>query len=378
MKNFIKTTSVMLISIIFILSTSVVIAYNKEADANNLKTENIINNPIEKPTFLQGKSLFSDSFENYEDFSIDFPPWTTIDVDGELTFGHTAFNFTHENEPYAFLVFNPSACDPPQEEPELLPHSGEKYVVCWAVQNTYQNNDWLITPQIGPGNYGTVSFWAKSYSDQYNIERIEVGVSTTDTEPSSFEIITPYPYVETPLDWTKYEYKLDSYDGQEIYIGIHCVSYDSWFLMVDDFMVTEGDPAICCDGSLSWEDIPPGTIVSDTFEICNCGDNGTILNWQIGSVPNWQGAIFEFEPNSGQNLKEGECVTITVNITAPTNKTEEFAGKIKVINSDDPDDYCEIDISITTPRSKITQFTMIQKILERFPTLDKIFGYIFK
>jgi hypothetical protein len=142
-------------------------------------------------------------------------------------------------------------------------------------------------------------------------------------------------------------------------------------------MVTEGDPAICCDGSLSWEDIPPGSIVSDTFEICNCGDNGTILNWQIGSVPNWQGTIFEFEPNSGQNLKEGECVTITINITAPTNKTEEFAGKIKVINSDDPDDYCEIDISITTPRSKITQFTMIQKILEKFPTLNKIFGYIF-
>jgi len=376
MKNFVKATSVLLISFIMVLSTTAVIAYNREANGTLDETKNIINKTIEKPTNIQGSSLFEDSYENYEDFSIDFSPWTTIDVDGELTFGHSAFNFTHEGEAYAFLVFNPSACDPPQEDPELIPHSGDKYVVCWAVQNTYQNNDWLISPQLGPDNYGTVSFWAKSYSDQYNIERIEVGISTTDTDPSSFEIITPYPYIEPPLDWTKYTYKLDSYDGQSIYIGIHCVSYDSWFLMVDDFMVTEGDPAICCDGALSWEDVPPGTTVSDTFEICNCGDNGTILNWQFESAPNWPGAVFEIEPDSGQNLAEGECVTINVNITTPTNKSEEFTGKIKMINSDDLTDFCEIDVSITTPRIRTNHNHLILRFFERFPTLYKIFGYI--
>jgi len=148
------------------------------------------------------------------------------------------------------MVFNPFLCDPPQEGPELLAHTGDKYVVCWAVQNTLQNDDWLISPQLGPDNFSIVSFWAKSYSNQYNIERFEVGVSTTDTNPGSFTIISLEPYVEPPLDWTKYTYKLDSYDDQSIYIRIHCISYDSWFLMLDDFMVTEGNPDICCEGNL--------------------------------------------------------------------------------------------------------------------------------
>ena len=373
MKNFVKATVVLLISLIMVLSTTAVIAYNKEANEIPTETKNIVS-IIKKPTIIQGNTLFEDSFETYEDFLIDFPPWINIDVDGELTWGHSAFNFTHENEAYAFLVFNPSACDPPQEEPELLAHTGDKYVVCWAVQNTLQNDDWLITPQLGPDNYGTVSFWAKSYSAQYNIERIEVGVSTTDMDPGSFTIISPEPYVEAPIEWTKYSYNLDSFDDQSIYIGIHCVSYDSWFLMLDDFMVTEGDSAICCDGSLSWEDVPPGGTVSGSFEISNCGDNGTLLNWQFESAPNWPGAIFEIEPDSGQGLQDGEYVTININVTAPTNKTEEFTGTIKMINKDDPTDFCEVDISIKTPRSRTTNNPLILKLLERFPNLYKILG----
>jgi hypothetical protein len=376
MKNFSKTISALLISLVFILSTTAVIAYNREANDITSGPNNIVS-LIEKPTFTIKNALFEDSFETYDDFLTDFPPWTCIDVDGELTWGHSAFNFTHENEPYAFLVFNPSACDPPQEEPDILPHTGDKYVVCWAVQNTLQNDDWLITPQLGPDNFGTVSFWAKSYSDQYNIERFEVGVSTTDTQPESFTIISPDPYVEPPLEWTKYTYKLDSYDDQSIYIGIHCVSYDSWFLMVDDFVVTEGDPAICCDGSLSWEDVPAGSTVNGSFEISNCGDNGTLLNWQFESAPNWPGAIFEIEPDSGQGLQEGEYITINVEITAPNNKTEEFSGTIKMINSDDPIDFCEVDLYLKTPRSNTPYESIILRLSNRFPKLFQILGNLF-
>lgn len=375
MKNFVKATTVLLISFIMVFSTAV-IADNKEAD--KILTETNKNESfVQQPTIAGGDSLFEDSFETYGDFLTDFQPWTCIDVDGELTWGHSAFNFTHENEPYAFMVFNPKACDPPQEEPELLAHTGDKYVVCWAVQNTLQNDDWLISPLLGPDNFGTVSFWAKSYSAQYKLERFEVGISTTTPEPESFTIISPEPYAEVPIEWTKYIYKLDSYDGQNIYIGIHCVSYDSWFLMVDDFMVTEGDPSICCEGSLSWEDVPPGGNVSGTFEICNCGDNGTLLNWQFESAPNWPGAIFEIEPDSGQDLKDGDCVTIIVNITAPTNKTEEFSGKIRMINTDDPSEFCEVDVYIKTPRTRATHNSLILRFLERFLNLFQILGYLF-
>ena len=376
MKTFSKTISALLISLIFILSTAAAIAYNRDANDITSGTNKIVS-LIEEPTFISRNALFEDSFETHDDFLTDFQPWTCIDVDGELTWGHSAFNFTHENEPYAFLVFNPSACDPPQNESAILPHTGDKYVVCWAVQNTLQNDDWLITPQLGPDNFGTVSFWAKSYSSQYNIERFEVGVSTTDTQPESFTIISSDPYVEIPTDWTKYTYKLDSYDDQSIYIGIHCVSYDSWFLMVDDFVVTEGDPTICCDGSLSWEEVTPGSTVNGSFEISNCGDNGTLLNWQFESAPNWPGAIFEIEPDSGQGLQEGESVTINVEITAPNNKTEDFTGTIKMINSDDPTDFCEVDVYLNTPRIKTPYESMILRLSNRFPKLFQILGNLF-
>ena len=77
--------------------------------------------------------------------------------------------------------------------------------------------------------------------------------------------------------------------------------------------------------------------------------------------------IFEIEPDSGQGLQEGESVTITVNVTAPTNESKEFTGTIKMINSDDPTDFCEIDMYLKTPRSRTIYNTLFLKLFERFP-----------
>ena len=181
-----KHAGIYLVITLLLISTATVTA--------NINNEQKIGSTVLKqnlnPEPLNRGIIYEDSFETYDDFAIDFPPWTTIDIDGELTYGHTGFNFTHENEPYAFMIFNPSTVDPPQTDPEIQPHTGDKYVVCWAVQNTLQNDDWLISPQLD-GNFETVSFWAKSYSDAYNIERFEVGVSTTNADPANFTIISP-------------------------------------------------------------------------------------------------------------------------------------------------------------------------------------------
>jgi hypothetical protein len=100
------------------------------------------------------------------------------------------------------------------------------------------NDDWLITPQLNAVQFDTVSFWARAYTSDYNLDRFRVGVSTTDTDPSSFTIISTEPYIEAPAEWTEYVFDIKSYSG-DIYIAINCVSYDGFWLCIDDFVVHE-------------------------------------------------------------------------------------------------------------------------------------------
>ena len=196
--------------------------------------------------------IFEDSFETYDDWLIEFPPWTCIDVDGSTTFTHTGYTWPHQTEPQAFIIFNPDTTVPPSTETAMAPHTGDKEAMAMNDDNAgYISDDWLICPQLS-GSYDTVTFWAHSYSSQYNLERITVCVSTTDTEPASFTMVSPDPYLTVPLEWTEYSYDISSYSGQSIYIGIHFVSVDSWMLYVDDFVVTgsAGDttpPVTTCD-----------------------------------------------------------------------------------------------------------------------------------
>jgi hypothetical protein len=222
------------------------------ASAIGTKTKTM-NDTASNPTTMNRDIIFEDDFESYDDWLIEFPPWTCIDVDGDATFGHSALTWPHQWEPYAFIIFNPDTTTPPSTEPEMDPHSGVKYAAAFNDNNAgYISDDWLISPQFS-GTFDEVSFWAKSYSDAYNLEHITVCVSTTDTEPSSFTMISTAPYIECPLAWTQYTFDISSYTGEDIYIGIHFISVDSWFLMVDDFQVT---------GTSGGDVTPPVTICS--------------------------------------------------------------------------------------------------------------------
>jgi hypothetical protein len=84
----------------------------------------------------------------------------------------------------------------------------------------------------------SLSFWAKSYTDQYGLERFKVGVSTTGMDPADFTIISEGDYVEAPVeDWTEFTYDLSAYEGQNVYVGIQCVSNDAFIFMVDDVTI---------------------------------------------------------------------------------------------------------------------------------------------
>jgi len=364
-KNILKGAVVFLIVAVMVLSTVT-------ATANTKETKNI-KSSMEKPMQMGRTILFQDDFESYDDFAIDFPPWIQVDVDGATTYGMTSYNYPNESYVGSFMIFNPSLTTPPV--PDAPPHSGAKFAACFNAILPAANDDWLITPQQSSTTFDEVTFWARSYTDAYNLDRFSVGISTTDTTPSSFTIISPGNYIEAPIEWTQYTYDISGYTGN-IYIAIHCVSSDSFILMVDDFMVTEEEvippvPAICCDGNLLWEKVKAGSTVNGTFEISNCGEVGSLLNWEvdISELPNW--GTWTFTPESGTGLAEGDSVTITVEVVAPAQKKKTFTGTIKMINSDNTSDFCEIDVSLKTPRSR-TGFNLLQWILQRYPNMFPI------
>ncbi|HPR18892.1 MAG TPA: choice-of-anchor J domain-containing protein, partial [Candidatus Cloacimonadota bacterium] len=186
-----------------------------------------------------GGAGFTDDFESYTDFSLTFDPWTLVDVDQSATYGFTNVDFENEYSAMAYIIFNPTATTPAMTD--MVAHSGDKLAACFAA-TTPTNDDWMITPQVTINNGDEVSFWAKSYTDDYGLERFKVGVSTTGTAPSDFTIISTAPYEQAPADnWTEFSYDLSSYAGQDVYIGIECVSNDAFVFMVDD--VTVGAPS---------------------------------------------------------------------------------------------------------------------------------------
>ncbi len=185
---------------------------------------------------------FEDDFESYEDFVIDFSPWVNLDVDGSTTYGMTDIEWPNAYSEQSFIIFNPSQTTPPVDD--IIPHSGDKLAACFAA-TAPPNNDWMITPEVYIDNGYQLSFFAKSYTDQYGLERFKVGVSTTGLNPEDFTIISEGAYVEAPVaDWAEFTYDLSAYAGQMVYVGIQCVSNDAFILLVDDVSISATKSAI--------------------------------------------------------------------------------------------------------------------------------------
>jgi hypothetical protein len=107
-----------------------------------------------------------------------------------------------------------------------------------ANSTPFPNDDWMIGPEftISGVSSPTLTFWAKSITDAYGLDRFQIAIGSS-TNPDDFTVISSGPYVEAPIEWTQYEYDLSAYDGQTVRVGIHCVSNDSFVLQMDSFVV---------------------------------------------------------------------------------------------------------------------------------------------
>ena len=137
---------------------------------------------------------------------------------------------------------------------------------------------------------------------------------------------------------------------------------------------TEGEPEpdLACEGELIWEDVVPGEVVEGEFEVWNCGDDFSELDWEITEWPDDWGDDWSFDPASGEDLTpEAGHVTVTVEVKAPDEENTEFEGEITIVNSNDPADTCTIPVYLKTPcESPFLQ--LLELIMQRFPILGRI------
>jgi hypothetical protein len=190
--------------------------------------------------FFSVNAQINDGAESYATFTLNpTGTWTWVDVDQSTTYAFQGITFENAYAAMSAIVFDPSATTPALTS--VTPHGGSKFFaffasVCPSTTNpdaTGPNNDWMISPRLLTG--GTFSFWAKSYTTEYGMERFKVLTSTTDNQTSSFTAITTGSYVTVDTAWTQFTYTIPA---SAKYVAIQCVSNDAFIFCVDDVQYT--------------------------------------------------------------------------------------------------------------------------------------------
>ena len=177
-----------------------------------------------------------ENFESCNDFEINphgVVDWKYNDVDKKSVIGIDNFAYPNENDPNAFMIFNPSETTPPISinlNPDIAPHSGNKFLAGFGVEYG-SNDDYFISPKLNFGQNFTFAFWAKSFSDAPAPNKIMVGYSTTGFQPADFTWITTTAISLPFSPWTQYSYNLVA---DVKYVTIRNVSDGGYILMIDD------------------------------------------------------------------------------------------------------------------------------------------------
>jgi hypothetical protein len=125
---------------------------------------------------------------------------------------------------------------------------------------------------------------------------------------------------------------------------------------------------LSCTGSLNWFFVKPGSTVKGVFNVLNAGDPESLLDWEIVFYPSW--GVWTFDPDGGVGLTpEAGTVTVNVEVVAPMDKNTEFTGQVVLVNSDDPDHTCTIEVALATPVSYQSQLMkFFQRLVQQFPS----------
>jgi hypothetical protein len=140
--------------------------------------------------------------------------------------------------------------------------------------------------------------------------------------------------------------------------------YDGWYKIPDklpfsltviegvivDIMNYKSGSDLECYGSINWINVTPNSELTGSFIVENIGDQGSMMDWEIISFPDW--GEWEFNPDIGIELIDGDQVIVNVSVIAPNNIQKEFSGNIKIINSENEGDIDCIQVSLATSKNR--------------------------
>lgn len=193
----------------------------------------------EAPETFEINDPAEDDFEAYETFIIDgIGDWATYDGDGTPTAYFGGPEVPHAYEAKAWQVWAPEEAGFSIEKFDVLtPHSGNKYLTCWAASNgidsTLPNDDWLISPEVVGGT--DVSFWYRMPNAGSDPQIFEMLYSTTDREPESF-VAFDSDGISFGTDWVLFEFTLPE---DALYFAIRSCSTGAYTVaLLDDITYT--------------------------------------------------------------------------------------------------------------------------------------------
>ena len=233
---------------------------------------------------------------------------------------------------------------------------------------------WVEVDKLTASDGGINKFFGRSVSiyDDYAI----IGAWGNNSQTGS-----AYIFKFTGTNWIEYQNLIAS-DGKNGDRFAYQVDINGDYTIIGSYMADNENgldaglayifkntlPNLICDGSLSWVDVKPGKKVYGNFKIINDGVPGSLLDWEITEKPAW--GIWTISPEMGKNLTpEASPFTIDLAVIAPDDPKTEFMGEIKVVNSNDPSDYCIVPIYLKTPvnrpLSKLLVLNVILRLRQR-------------
>ena len=164
-----------------------------------------------KPETSEITDEITDGFDSYTSFIIDnIGDWKTYDGDGAQTSYFNGPEIPHMFEAKAWQVWAPVEAGFSLDKFDVLtPHSGNKYLACWAATDgastDVPNDDWLISSDVKPGS--DVSFYYRMPNASSDPQIFEMMYSSTDQNPESFKAFDRDSIVST-TDWVHFQYTL--------------------------------------------------------------------------------------------------------------------------------------------------------------------------
>lgn len=186
----------------------------------------------------------TEDMENLPAFSIDenLGSFINLDLDGSLTYSWQNWDFPHEEEPHAFIVFDDRHEAIPEASRQILKaHSGHQFLLALSPLNYVTANDWLISPEVQPGS--DISFWLSTVSTSYGADMVGVYWSKGSTDPEDFEMLA---YIRKKTEgWEELSYTLPAEAKR---FAIKYYSNDTFGIMLDDISYTPADGIATLEG----------------------------------------------------------------------------------------------------------------------------------